>query len=60
MHKQQSRTQADLYLTPPLERFRILDMGRIDEIIATGYEYAARRLDALDLEAFLAPHAPME
>lgn len=59
MHKQQSRAQADLYLTPPLERFRILDMDRIDEIIATGYDYAARRLDALDMEAFLAS-APVE
>ena len=54
LSKQRSQSLADLYLTPPVEAYRILDFDRAEELIQNGYQYAARVLDGLDLDAFLA------
>ena len=35
---------ADLYLQPPVERFKLLDFKAFDEIVTAGYEYARKEL----------------
>jgi predicted acylesterase/phospholipase RssA len=40
-----TRTDADLYLNPPVGRFGIFDWRRIDEIIAAGYRYGLVALE---------------
>ena len=37
---------ADLYLTPPLGEFRILDFSMADEALEIGYAYGAAEIDA--------------
>lgn len=37
---------ADLYLTPPLGEFRILDFSVADEALEIGYAYGAAEIDA--------------
>lgn len=40
-----NRHVADVYLSPPIDRFGFVDFERIDEIIQVGYEYAAEQID---------------
>jgi predicted acylesterase/phospholipase RssA len=35
---------ADFYLRPPLERFRVDDFARIEEIAEAGYEYTRKEI----------------
>jgi len=37
---------ADLFLTPPVSDFGVLDYDKFDEIVQKGYEYAVPRIDA--------------
>jgi len=39
------KTNADLYLQPPLVRFKLLDFKALDEIVEVGYEYARKKLE---------------
>lgn len=53
LNKRRNRDLADLYLTPPVEGYRILDFDRADQLMETGYNYAVRALQETDLSAFL-------
>ena len=35
---------ADFYLRPPIDRFRLDDMGRVEEIAEVGYQYAKKEV----------------
>jgi CRP-like cAMP-binding protein/predicted acylesterase/phospholipase RssA len=39
------KIEADLYLQPPVDRFKLLDFKALDEIVAVGYEYAKKKLE---------------
>jgi predicted acylesterase/phospholipase RssA len=38
--------KADLYFTPPVGHYGLLEMDRIDELIGAGYRYGKRQLRA--------------
>ena len=39
------KTAADIYLQPPVARFKLLDFKAFDEIVQVGYEYARKKLE---------------
>jgi len=39
------KIEADLYLQPPVDRFKLLDFKALDEIAEVGYEYAKKKLE---------------
>ena len=47
MRVRRSMRKADVYLTPPVGNFGLLDMDRIADLIATGHRYTAERLQQL-------------
>lgn len=44
------KQSADLYLQPPVERFKLLDFRAIDEIASVGYEYTRQQLENWTLD----------
>ena len=38
--------QVDLYLTPPVQDFELLDFGSYEQLYKAGYDYTRQRLDA--------------
>lgn len=44
MRVRRAMRKADMYFTPPVGNFGLLEMGRIDELIAAGYRYASSQL----------------
>jgi len=40
------RLEVDLYLHPPVEKYGVFDMHALPEIAESGYQYAAREIDA--------------
>ena len=40
--------RADLYLTPPVQRFQLLDFGACEKLYRVGYEYAKKQLATWD------------
>jgi predicted acylesterase/phospholipase RssA/CRP-like cAMP-binding protein len=44
-HHRQIRASADLYLTPPLEKFSFHDFSRGEEMAQIGYDYARAELE---------------
>ncbi|PYQ42642.1 MAG: hypothetical protein DMF77_12240 [Acidobacteria bacterium] len=40
------RREVDLYLHPPVEKYGVFDMHALPEIAESGYQYAAREIDA--------------
>jgi len=49
VHKSRLRSQASLYLTPPVVDVALLDGIRVREIAAIGYEYAMRELEGFEV-----------
>jgi len=45
-HAQQIRTNADLYLSVPLQRFSIRDFARGEELAGVGYDFTLKQLEA--------------
>jgi NTE family protein/lysophospholipid hydrolase len=44
-HKsEEAKRDADLYLTPPVDRFRLLEFSALDEIVDIGYQYAKEKI----------------
>jgi len=39
MHKQKNRHMADIYLTPPVSHFPLLDMKQLEGLVEVGYRY---------------------
>jgi CRP-like cAMP-binding protein/predicted acylesterase/phospholipase RssA len=39
------KIEADLYLQPPVDRFKLLDFKALDKIVEVGYEYAKKKLE---------------
>lgn len=39
------KIEADLYLQPPVDQFKLLDFKALDKIVAVGYEYAKKKLE---------------
>jgi NTE family protein/lysophospholipid hydrolase len=52
VNKQQRIEEAQLYLTPPVENYGLLEFNRIDEIIETGYRYTMDTLEKTDMSVF--------
>jgi predicted acylesterase/phospholipase RssA len=44
----QARAQADVLITPPVERFSVADFDSFDEIVEMGYRNTLEVLEALD------------
>jgi NTE family protein len=53
-----SRTQADLYFNPPLERVGLLQWNRFDRIVQRGYEHALAVLDGRAADSGTATSLP--
>jgi predicted acylesterase/phospholipase RssA len=47
------REKTDLLLQPPLAQIDMLNWSAFERAIAAGYEYAARRLEALPTDSLL-------
>lgn len=43
------REEVDLYLQPPVERYKLLDMKAFDPLVETGYQHARQVLSETDL-----------
>jgi predicted acylesterase/phospholipase RssA/CRP-like cAMP-binding protein len=41
------KTEANLYLQPPVNEFKLLDFKALDEIVEVGYRYTQEKLEAL-------------
>lgn len=52
LNKELNRELAHLFLTPPVESYALLDLGRIDEIVEVGYRYTSEILEKADLAPF--------
>ena len=39
-----AKAEADLYLEPPVDNFKMFDMADLDQLVEIGYEYAAEKL----------------
>jgi NTE family protein/lysophospholipid hydrolase len=50
--KQRRIEEAQLYLTPPVEKYGLLEFNRIDDIIETGYRYTMDVLEKTDMSVF--------
>jgi predicted acylesterase/phospholipase RssA len=44
----QVKKQADLYFSPPVQDFGLLEFKALDRIVDAGYRYALKRLDTLE------------
>ena len=40
-----AKSEADLYLEPPVDDFKMFDMADLDRLVDIGYEYAVERLE---------------
>ncbi|MDQ4079004.1 MAG: patatin-like phospholipase domain-containing protein [Chloroflexota bacterium] len=47
MRRQEMQSSVDLYLRPPVERFGMMQVEAIDELIEIGYEYTLSQRDKL-------------
>lgn len=57
LNKRRNRGLADLYLTPPVGQYRILDFDRMEALMETGYDYTVKALGEADLSRLLPPGA---
>ena len=44
---QMVRDEADFYLQPPLDRFKLMDFSALDEIAEIGYRYTKEKIGEL-------------
>ncbi len=44
-----AKEDADLYLQPPVDQFKLLDFKALDEIVEVGYKYAKKELEGWKL-----------
>ena len=42
------KTQADLYIQPPLSQFKLLDFKALEKIVDVGYHYTKQCLEEWD------------
>jgi len=53
MRKKDSLRHTDLYLTPPVSEYSLLEMNKIDQLIELGYLYTLNVLDKTDIQTRL-------
>ena len=58
--KEQVKKLADLYFSPPVQAFGLLEFKAIEEIIQTGYEYAEKKIKIMKKEGSLPPQWLLE
>ncbi|HDN25938.1 MAG TPA: hypothetical protein ENG03_02345 [Thioploca sp.] len=41
------KADADLYLRPPVDRFGLLEISALEELVEVGYQYAKKEIEKL-------------
>lgn len=50
MHQRNQVEDLELYITPPVDKFSLLDLNNYDKIVAAGYAYGKEYLKTAELK----------